>query len=62
MSKGDIWWKFSKKDEDTFLEVCKKFKDFVLAGKVLNEKDRLRAGFSKEELQDLNTFYSKKSK
>lgn len=61
VSKGDIWWKFSKKDDENFIDVCKKFKDFILAGRTLNEDARLKSGFSKEELEELKKIYDKNS-
>lgn len=58
VSYGDIWFKFDKNSED-FLSICKKFKEFVVAGKVLNKEARLKAGFSENELEELENFYQK---
>lgn len=58
--KGDIWWKFAKDDEDDFLQICKDFKEFSLAGKILHRQARKEVGFSEEELNELEAFYSQK--
>lgn len=55
VSKGDIWWKqYSRKP---FIELCKEFQ-FRLAGKILNKEARKQAGFSDEEIQSLENFYT----
>ena len=43
-----------------FLAVCEKFSEFVLAGKVLNMQARLQSGFSKEECEQIDSFYQKR--
>ncbi|MCW1359732.1 ferritin-like domain-containing protein [Campylobacter jejuni] len=53
VSKGDFWWNFSKKDDEQFIDLCKKFKQFSLVGKSINEEARLKAGFSQEEIKAL---------
>lgn len=58
VKKGDKWWNFSKNDEDNFVNLCKRFREFTLAGKKLNVEARLRAGFKEEELKKIAKFYS----
>lgn len=58
VKKGDTWWKFANQNEYDFLELCKIFKQFSLAGKKLNTQARIKAGFSKEECKTLEKFYS----
>lgn len=60
--KGDVWWKFAKDDNDDFLELCKDFKQFSLAGKVLNKEARLKAGFDESEFTRLEVFYQQRGK
>ena len=43
--------------EEQFLALCADFDEFILAGKILNTKARLKAGFSTNELQLLENFY-----
>ena len=43
--------------EEQFLALCADFDEFILAGKILNTKARLQAGFSTNELQLLENFY-----
>lgn len=57
VKKGDFWWKFSKKEGEDFLSLCEKFKDFSLAGKTLNIKARLEAGFDEKECESIAKFY-----
>lgn len=57
VKKGDLWWKFSRKEGEDFLYLCEKFKNFSLAGKTLNIKARLEAGFDKEECERIRKFY-----
>lgn len=57
VKKGDFWWKFSKKEGEDFLSLCEKFKDFSLAGKTLNIKARLEAGFDEKECESITKFY-----
>ncbi|TKX30355.1 DUF455 domain-containing protein [Campylobacter sp. MIT 12-5580] len=57
VSMGDIWWKASKDEKESFIQICEKFKEFSLAGKVLNTEARLKAGFDEDELKELESFY-----
>lgn len=50
VSKGDKWWKFSQ-DTRSFKEILALY-DYTLP-KVLNVEARLKCGFSKEELEEL---------
>ncbi len=59
VSAGDMWFKYAKDEQESFLDICAKFKEFVLAGRVLNEEARLKAGFEKQELKELALFYKK---
>ncbi|EAI7391293.1 ferritin-like domain-containing protein, partial [Campylobacter upsaliensis] len=58
VKKGDFWWNFAKDERDDYLSLCRQFKEFNLAGKKLNDEARLKAGFSKQELEELKDFYS----
>ncbi len=58
VKKGDIWWKFANENNYDFLELCKMFSDFSLAGKKLNTEARMQAGFSKEECEAIKNFYN----
>lgn len=60
VSKGDFWWKYSKKENDDFIKICKTFKEFSLAGKIINKEARLQAGFKEEELIKIQNFYNNK--
>ncbi len=60
VSKGDIWWAFAKDTNDNFLDLCRHFQDFNLAGKTLNTSARLQCGFSQEEINALKDFYAKR--
>ncbi|ASQ30922.1 DUF455 domain protein [Campylobacter avium LMG 24591] len=62
VSKGDIWWKANKDEQESFIEICAKFKSYVLAGKILNKEARLKAGFDESELDELEDFYKNKHK
>ena len=58
VQKGDLWWKFAKDEREDFIALCEKFKKFNLAGKKLNTKARLAAGFEAGELEQIAKFYS----
>lgn len=72
VSKGSKWWEFAqrqgKENEDKnnvssggdFIEICERFSEFVLAGKILNIQARLESGFSKEECERIDRFYKDK--
>ena len=73
VSKGSKWWEFAQKQDEAkksggkndfsrnsggdFIDICEKFSEFVLAGKVLNIQARLASGFSKEECERIDRFY-----
>ncbi|MFQ6341500.1 ferritin-like domain-containing protein [Campylobacter sp. VTCC 70190] len=58
VAKGDTWWNFANEDKYDFIELCKKFKQFSLAGKKLNTEARMKAGFKQEECEELEKLYS----
>ncbi|MBX2079110.1 ferritin-like domain-containing protein [Campylobacter peloridis] len=58
VSKGNFWWNYAKDEKDNYLKLCKKYKEFNLLGKVYNKKARIQAGFSENELDELNKFYN----
>lgn len=60
--KGDAWWRFAKDDNDDFIALCKEFKRFSLAGKVLNKEARRKAGFDEGEFTRLEAFYAQRGK
>lgn len=55
VSKGDIWWNFSKQKNDDFLSLLKSYNQFSPLSKVLNIDARLKAGYTLEELKILST-------
>lgn len=63
--KGDKWWRFSlynvpHKDMDAhFINLCAEFSDLRLLGKIPNIQARLSAGFSKTEIQSLQSLYAR---
>ncbi|TKX33072.1 ferritin-like domain-containing protein [Campylobacter aviculae] len=57
VKKGDYWWKFSNQNQYNFIDICKLFNQFSLAGKKLNINARLKAGFSIKECEDIANFY-----
>ncbi len=68
VGKGDKWWKYALQNEgictqnaqiDAFSALCEEFWRFKLCGKVLNSQERLKAGFSKEELRALENLNAK---
>lgn len=59
VSAGDVWFKYAKNERESFIDICLKFKEFTLAGRVLNEDARLRAGFDEAELKELEKVYKK---
>ncbi|ARE80206.1 ferritin-like domain-containing protein [Campylobacter helveticus] len=59
VKKGDFWWKFAKDENENYLSLCERFKEFSLTGKKLNYEARLKAGFEVKELEELEKFYSK---
>lgn len=74
VSKGDKWWRFSLSQHYAdsiqstaksnqaplpFVELCAKFSDLRLLGKIPNLPARLSAGFNQAELQSLQTLYAK---
>lgn len=68
VGKGDKWWKYALQNEGicsqnaqitAFRALCEDFCRFKLYGKVLNSQERLKAGFSKEELQALENLNAK---
>ncbi|TKX32051.1 ferritin-like domain-containing protein [Campylobacter estrildidarum] len=58
VKKGDYWWKFSNDNQYNFLDICKLFNQFSLAGRKLNVNARLQAGFSNEECENIANFYT----
>lgn len=52
--KGNVWWKSCA--TRPFLRLCTSFR-FRLAGKILNERARIAAGFSQSEIDELREFY-----
>ncbi|STQ84069.1 ferritin-like domain-containing protein [Helicobacter fennelliae] len=58
VSKGDHWWRFAKEANDDFLDLCKQFQDFSLAGKTLNSNARLQCGFDASEIKSIDNFYN----
>ncbi|BEK36885.1 ferritin-like domain-containing protein [Campylobacter coli] len=58
VKKGDNWWKFSNQNNYDFIEICKMFNQFSLAGKKLNIKARIEAGFSQAECEAIAQFYA----
>ncbi|ELE7545591.1 ferritin-like domain-containing protein [Campylobacter jejuni] len=58
VKKGDTWWKFANQNKYNFIELCKTFKQFSLAGKKLNIQARIKAGFTQEECEVIEKFYS----
>ncbi|EGK8022150.1 ferritin-like domain-containing protein [Campylobacter lari] len=60
VNKGDFWWNYAKNENDNYLDLCAKYKEFNLLGKVYNKTARIQAGFNENELQELDNFYNKK--
>ncbi|AXP08402.1 DUF455 family protein [Campylobacter hepaticus] len=58
VKKGDTWWKFANENQYDFIDLCKIFKQFPLAGKKINLKARIKAGFKQEECEKLEKIYS----
>lgn len=61
VQKGDKWWRFAKEEKDDFIKLCKTYKQFNLAGRVLNKEARLKAGFDELELERLESFYQQRA-
>ncbi|MCI6218058.1 MAG: DUF455 family protein [Helicobacter sp.] len=62
VSKGDKWWRLTLntlKTPYSFVDLCKEFEYFTLAGKVMNIDARLKAGFSQEELEQMQDYFHK---
>lgn len=53
VSKGDIWWKFSKQEDDDFFSLLANYKHLFSTSKVLNTQARLMAGYTLQELEIL---------
>lgn len=49
-----------KKENDNYINLCIKYKEFNLLGKVYNKTARIQAGFNENELQELDEFYNRK--
>ncbi|WP_257933229.1 DUF455 domain-containing protein [Campylobacter lari] len=60
VNKGDFWWNYAKKENDSYIDLCTKYKEFNLLGKVYNKTARIQAGFNENELQELDDFYNRK--
>lgn len=63
VQKGDKWWRYARKDLSSpkpFVALCEQFGEFSLAGRVLNTRARLEAGFSEGEMGELEAFYSRR--
>ncbi len=59
--KGDMWWHYAQREAPSpqdFIALCERFREFSLAGKILNAPARLQAGFSIQEIESLQRFYT----
>ncbi|PAF50500.1 ferritin-like domain-containing protein [Helicobacter sp. 13S00477-4] len=59
VSKGSKWWKTIQPNQDAFAQLIKKFNYFNFSGKILNTQARLQAGFSLEEIKELEVNHIK---
>lgn len=56
--KGDYWWRYSKNKQENYTDLCEKYKNFNLIGKIYNKEARLKAGFNENELEELSKLYN----
>ncbi len=50
VSKGDRWWKFSKKEDEDFVQLLMQYQKFSPLSRVLNKQARIQAGYTAKEL------------
>ncbi|HDV7519849.1 TPA: ferritin-like domain-containing protein, partial [Campylobacter jejuni] len=56
VKKGDTWWKFANQNRYDFIELCKTFKQFSLAGKNLTFKQESKLASLKKNAKSLKNF------
>lgn len=57
VGKGDRWWNFSKAKNDNFAELLLEYKHFSPLSRVLNTPARIQAGYTEEEIKELEKLF-----
>ena len=59
VGKGDKWWRLSSQKKESFLDLLCQYKNFSPLGRVVNTSARIQAGYSKEELEELQNYFNR---